>query len=43
MIKMEFIIGTVCVIYFIGALINEINKNKGNAYLAKKYDEEKKK
>jgi len=38
---MEIIIGIIFVIICIGSISNAINKNKANAYLAKKYDEEK--
>lgn len=40
---MGIFLGILLVVFFIGALTKEINKNKANAYLAKKYDEEKKK
>ncbi|WP_278286288.1 MULTISPECIES: hypothetical protein [Clostridium] len=40
---MGYIFIAIVVLALIGGIINEVNKNKANAYLAKKYDEEKKK
>lgn len=39
---MEILLGAIFILMLIGGVIKEINKNKANAYLAKKYDEEKK-
>jgi len=39
---MAITLGIIVALMFIGGIINEVNKNKANAYLAKKYDEEKK-
>lgn len=40
---MGIVLGIIFIIMLIGGVKNEINKNKANAYLAKKYDNEKKK